>query len=141
MVDGQRGLIAGGRNRLRSRLSPRWWRPLAVVLGLMVVAAAPTTAAAERCTTGGGSSYTFCGTLFGNQSAGGYFLAFYYWSVGIATLGATAMIIYAGYKYATSRDQPEQVREAKEIVVGVIVGLALLIMSYSILKFLGINVV
>lgn len=84
----------------------------------------------------------FCNTLFGsNVTAGGYFLNFYRWAVGIAILGAAVAIVFAGYKYAMSRGNPSEISTAKEIIVSAIVGLVLLLLSFTIARFLGINVV
>ncbi len=86
-----------------------------------------------------GTAYTFCNTLFGNVTASEYFQRFYAWAVGIAIIGASLMIIYAGYKYTMSRGNPGEISNAKEIIYSTLLGVVLLLLSYSILKFLGIN--
>jgi hypothetical protein len=64
----------------------------------------------------------------------------YLWAVGLAILGAVGMIIYAGYKYAVSRGNPSEINNAKEIIISTLVGLALLVLSYTILSYLGVKV-
>lgn len=84
----------------------------------------------------------FCRTLFGdNLTASQYFLNFYRWAVGIAIIGAAVAIVFAGYKYALSRGNPSEISSAKEIIASAIVGLVLLLLSFTIVRFLGINVV
>ncbi len=99
---------------------------------------------AGNCADGqtGFANGLFCNTLFGNNvSAGGYFLNFYRWAVTIAIIGAAVAIVFAGYKYAMSRGNPSEISTAKEIIVSAIVGLVLLLLSFTIVRFLGINVV
>lgn len=90
--------------------------------------------------TGSGDGFQFRDTLFGNVTAPQYIRSLYIWSVGIAILGASIMMIYAGYKYTASRGNPTELSNAKEIIISSLVGLALLILSFTILRFLGVNV-
>jgi hypothetical protein len=86
-------------------------------------------------------TFRFKNTLFGdNITAPQYVRSLYIWSVGIAILGASGMIIYAGYKYTASRGNPSEISNAKEIIISSLVGLALLLLSFTILRFLGVNV-
>jgi hypothetical protein len=87
------------------------------------------------------SGFTFKGTLFGDVTAGEYVRRLYLWAVGIAILGASIGIMYAGYRYAMGRGNPTEISSAKEIIVNSLVGLALLLLSFTILRFLGITVV
>jgi hypothetical protein len=50
------------------------------------------------------------------------------------------MIIYAGFRYMTSQGNPSGINEAKDILIGSLSGFALLLLSYLILKVLGIPV-
>jgi hypothetical protein len=88
-----------------------------------------------------GNQYEFTGTLFGTTCAPAYLRSFYYWAVGVAILASVIMIIYAGYKYTMSQGDPSDINDAKEIIVSTLVGLALLLLSFTILRLLGINVV
>lgn len=54
---------------------------------------------------------------------------------------AIVMIIYGGYKYMTSQGNPDTLGEAKEIIVGAIIGLLLLALGYLILSNLGGKIV
>ncbi len=90
----------------------------------------------------GSAEYQFCETLFGDKiSAQDYFIKAYYWAVAVAIIGAVGMIIWAGYKYALSKGSPSEIGNAKEMIISAVVGLTLLLLSFVILRFLGINVV
>lgn len=78
-------------------------------------------------------------TLFGTVCAPEYVQKFYYWAVSIAILGAVGGLIYAGYVYMISGGNPSKITNAKESIVSVLVGLTLLLLSYTILRFIGIN--
>jgi len=61
----------------------------------------------------------------------------YKWAIGIGGSLATLVLIYAGYLYATSAGNPEQVSQAKEYVIGALAGLAFLLLAaiiYNMLK-------
>jgi hypothetical protein len=94
----------------------------------------------SNCDQNNASGFVFCNTLFGDKvTAQDYFSRFYAWAVGLAILGASGMIIWAGYRYTTSRGNPSEANAAKEMIISALVGLALLLLSYTILRFLGIN--
>jgi hypothetical protein len=89
--------------------------------------------------------YKFKGTLFDQGNTEGvcaptYLRRFYVWAVTIAIIGAAGMIIYAGYKYTMSQGNPTEITGAKEIIISTLLGLALLLLSFTILKFLGVNI-
>lgn len=52
---------------------------------------------------------------------------------------ALLMVIYAGYLYMTSQGNPETTGRAKDILVGVIVGLILLFLTSVILNQIGVK--
>jgi hypothetical protein len=64
---------------------------------------------------------------------------FYNWSIGAGAALAIMMLIYAGYVMITSAGVPERVGWAKEIIVGSLTGLALLIGAKLILNLLSIT--
>ena len=64
---------------------------------------------------------------------------FYNWSIGAGAALAIMMLIYAGYVMITSAGVPERVGFAKEIIVGSLTGLALLIGAKLILNILSIT--
>ena len=51
---------------------------------------------------------------------------------------AFLMLIYAGYLYMTSQGNPDNINQAKEILIGVIVGVILLFGISLILREIGI---
>ncbi|MCL5795623.1 MAG: hypothetical protein M1338_04705 [Patescibacteria group bacterium] len=63
----------------------------------------------------------------------------YVWSIGIAGSLAIIMLIYAGYLYVTSMGNPDNINSAKEIIIGALSGLLLLILASLILRSLGIS--
>ena len=63
-----------------------------------------------------------------------YIGCIYNFAVYLATGLAIIMIIYGGYKYITSQGNPDALTEAKEIIVGAIVGLLVLALGYLILN-------
>lgn len=93
-----------------------------------------------NCDQNNASGFVFCNTLFGDKvTAQDYLSRFYAWAVGLAVLGAAGMIVWAGYRYTTSRGNPSEANAAREMIVSALVGLALLLLSYTILRFLGVN--
>lgn len=70
----------------------------------------------------------------------GTFVAnFYNWSIGAGVGLSILMLIYAGYTMITSAGIPERIGFAKEIIVGSLTGLALLIGAKLILNLLSIT--
>ena len=68
-----------------------------------------------------------------------YICAIYKYSLIVGTSLAVLMIIFAGYKYLTSQGNQTQIADAKEIVVGAIIGFTLLVMVRFVLTWLGGN--
>jgi hypothetical protein len=88
-------------------------------------------------------TFEFNNTLFGRGSgvtATEYVTRFYRWAVGIAIFASSVGIIWAGYKYALSKGNPTEVGSAKEMIISILVGLGLLILAYTILRFIGVGV-
>lgn len=51
---------------------------------------------------------------------------------------AVLMLIYAGYLYMTSQGNPDSLNRAKDIIVGVVVGIILLFVIGILLNTLGV---
>lgn len=84
---------------------------------------------------------TFNNTLFGSGiTSVQYFQRLYLWAVGLAFTAATLSIIYAGYLYTMSRGDTTAVNQAKEIIISSLTGVTLLVLSFTILRYLGINI-
>src|SRR3989344_7903428 len=65
----------------------------------------------------------------------------YTWSLGIAALLAVLVIIAGGYLITTASGSGEQTAKGKEMIVGAITGLVLLIGAYLILKTINPDLV
>jgi hypothetical protein len=52
---------------------------------------------------------------------------------------AILAIIFAGYLYMTSQGNPESVNKAKDIIIGVVVGVLLLFLLKALLNQIGLN--
>jgi len=75
--------------------------------------------------------------LDANQALGGYIMAWYRFIVGTVGILATVMIMYGGFKWLTSAGDSGKTKEAKEIIISSIIGLALTFLSYTILYFIN----
>lgn len=63
----------------------------------------------------------------------------YNWAAGIGSSLATLIIILAGFKYATSSGNPEALQDAKESIVGALIGLAVIALTFLLLKTIGVS--
>lgn len=77
-----------------------------------------------------GQSYTF------SQ----YVRALYAFSMKAAVALATLMVIYAGYKYLTSKGDSGAINEAKDIIFSTLMGAALLMLVVLVAKIAGIDI-
>lgn len=59
------------------------------------------------------------------------------WAYPVIGALAVLMIIYAGYLYMTSQGNSDKLNQAKEIIIGVITGIALLFLIGIILRTIG----
>jgi hypothetical protein len=100
-------------------------------------AGVPPPATSPPPDSGEGDSQTFTNTIFQKEglTAGQYFQRLYIWAVVLAIILSVLSLIRAGYIFATGAGNPSSITNAKEIILNVMVGLALLILSYTILKF------
>jgi len=78
----------------------------------------------------GGKSYTF------SQ----YVRAIYAFSMKAAVALATLMMVYAGYKYLTSRGDSGAINEAKDILFSTLMGAALLMLVVLVAKIAGLDI-
>ena len=73
------------------------------------------------------------------QGLGAFVANFYSWSIGAGAGLAILMLVYAGYIMITSAGVPERIGFAKEIIVGSLTGLGLLLGAKLILNILSIT--
>jgi hypothetical protein len=69
------------------------------------------------------------GGVFGGDNLDSWIKNFYTWTLGIGSLLAILILMYAGYLLTTSRGHPEQVNLAKEYIIGALSGLAFLLLA------------
>ena len=81
------------------------------------------------------------GTKGNSFTYNSYVSAILKYSIRLGFALATVMLIYAGIKYLTSQGNQTQINDAKEIMIGAIIGFAILLLVNVILGFLGINAV
>ncbi len=105
----------------------------------VVTATAPkTSAAGVGKAPASNQGAQFDNTIFGAGQLGPaqYFYKLYVWAVSLAVLAAAISIIRAGYIYTVGRGNPSAINSAKEIILNAVLGLTLLLLSYTILQFL-----
>lgn len=83
---------------------------------------------------GGGFSLKYCATNMAD-----YMMTIYNFLVVIAVISAILMVIYGGYMYMLSAGNAQKVVAAKEIILGAIVGLLLLLAAGVIVSTIGVN--
>ncbi len=67
-------------------------------------------------------------------NVGNYITILYKWFLPFAGGVAVLMIIYAGYLYITSQGNPDNIKTAKDYIIGALVGLMLIILAGVILR-------
>jgi hypothetical protein len=70
----------------------------------------------------------------------GYVRGIYAFSMKVAVALSILMIIYAGYKYLTSKGESGAINEAKDILFSTLMGAALLMLVVLVANFAGVNV-
>ena len=75
----------------------------------------------------------------GNYSFADYIRAIYSFAMKAAVVLATLMVIYAGYKYLTSRGETGAINEAKDMLFSTLMGAALLMLVVLVANIAGIN--
>lgn len=68
-----------------------------------------------------------------------YVTNFYNWSIGFGLALAILMFVYAGYIMVTSAGDPGRVGFAKEIIVGSLAGITLLVAARLVLNLLSVT--
>lgn len=62
------------------------------------------------------------------------------WAYGIGTLLAVFMILFGAFSYITSGGNQQGLQNAKDMIVGALIGLALLLLLYLLLPALGVDI-
>lgn len=68
-----------------------------------------------------------------------YVLAWYKYILGLSVILATIICTWAGYIWLTSGGDPAKITHARELIIGALSGLALLILASTLLKWIGVN--
>lgn len=63
-----------------------------------------------------------------------YLMAIWGWGTALISALAVLVIIFGGYRYMTSGGSPDKIESAKNMIVGALSGLLLIIFSYVILN-------
>lgn len=72
--------------------------------------------------------------LAGSKNIGDYISALYAWVIPTSVALAGLVMIYAGFIYMTSQGNPDSTKQAKDLIIGALVGLGLIILAGVILK-------
>jgi len=88
-----------------------------------------------------GVGVTLPGSVTGGQSYSysEYVRGLYAFSMKVAVALCTLMVIYAGYKYLTSKGEASMINEAKDILFSTLMGAALLMLVLLIGNISGFN--
>lgn len=73
------------------------------------------------------------------SNAGDFATKLMQWAQPVIASLAVVMLIVAGYFYVTSQGNPEGIKSAKEIIIGVVSGLALLYLATLLFNTIGVN--
>jgi hypothetical protein len=75
--------------------------------------------------------------LFGDGNLTSYIRDLYQWALVIGAGLAIIMIMWSGYTYMNAAGDPEEIRTAKDYLWGALLGLVLLILTWTILNTLS----
>lgn len=65
--------------------------------------------------------------------------AFYQFSIRLGGILTILMLVYSGYRYMFSQGNPTAIKEALDILTGTLSGFAMLLLVYTILRFINID--
>jgi hypothetical protein len=68
-----------------------------------------------------------------------YVLLFYRYVIGVAIVLATIVVTWGGYIWLTSGGDPSKITHARELIIGALSGLALLLLASVVLRLIGIG--
>ncbi|MFC1662650.1 Ig-like domain-containing protein [Patescibacteria group bacterium] len=57
------------------------------------------------------------------------------WALGILALAAVAIMIYGGFLWITARGREEQIEKAKKVIIGALIGVVIVLLSWAIVLF------
>lgn len=77
----------------------------------------------------------------GNATPGDVAAGVINWILGILALLAISLVIYAGFLWLTARGNEEQVKKAKDILEGAIIGVLVILASYGATQYVFENLV
>jgi len=116
---------------------------LAVVIGMVILLLAPALIALTIDVLGGintssGQTLQVCSVQNAISTYQTVFANIINWFAWFASAVSVAMGLYAGFLYLTSRGSPEQVKKATKAFVFTIIGIAVSILSFSIINIVEI---
>ncbi|MFA6475298.1 MAG: hypothetical protein WCV88_03820 [Patescibacteria group bacterium] len=80
-------------------------------------------------------------TGLGNATPGGIAAGVINWVLGILALLAICLVIYGGILWMTSAGNEEQVKKAKDILFGALIGVVIILASYGATQYVFTNLV
>lgn len=80
-------------------------------------------------------------TGFGNAAPAEVVAGIINWTLSFLAIGALVLVIYAGFRWLFSGGVAEIVKTAKDILIGALIGLFIILASYGITQYVFSNLV
>lgn len=106
--------------------------PSAIIFAMVILSYGKVLAQNHNCPSGQVDTDIGCITSVEN-----YINQVLVWAYPVIGSLAILMIIYSGYVYMTSQGNPERINHAKDVIIGVIVGIVLLFTIRILLTTVG----
>lgn len=115
----------------------RKFAKLALALGAVVVLAAPVVSHAQATATSFSIEQVGSKIGLGNADLKTTVINIIRWVLGIMTLIAVALIIYAGFVWLTAAGNEDNVDKAKKIISAAVIGLIVILLAWAIVIFVA----
>lgn len=115
----------------------RKFAKVALALGAVVVLAAPVASFATTTATSFSIESVGSQIGLGNADLKSTVLNIIRWVLGIMTLIAVTLIIYAGFVWLTAAGNEDNVEKAKKIISAAVIGLIVILLAWAIVIFVA----
>jgi len=121
----------------------KWLLVLLLTAQMLLIPASALAQTAPGCGPGGNQYFlgvplgSISSVPRGEQAFRCYVIALYGYILGLAIILAAIVATYAGYLYLTAGGDPAKITHSRELIVGSLSGLALLILTATIVRFMG----